>query len=133
MRGFLPSLRELACEYQNQIIFLFIYIIEAHAQDVWPISSGRFVPSKEPIIINEHQTIEDRLAACEQFVEMYNIGSEFSMVMDSMANEFERKYGAWPLRFYGVNHGQLEFKPQPAECTYNILDFMAWMERTDKY
>lgn len=51
------------------------------------------------------------------------------MVLDGMDNEFERFYGAWPLRFYGIRNGVLEFKPQPAECTYNLMDFIAWMQK----
>ena len=69
MRGFLPSLKELAQKYANRIQFLFLYILEAHASDEWPISSGRYVPGGEAIVIKQHKTIEQRLAACQKFVE----------------------------------------------------------------
>jgi hypothetical protein len=69
VRGFLPSLKELALKYEGRIQFLFLYILEAHATDEWPISSGRYVPSGEAIAVKQHKTIEERISACQSFVE----------------------------------------------------------------
>jgi len=129
VRGFLRYLRELRAEYEGKIAFLFLYILEAHAQDEWPISSGRYVPDKTPIILNQHKTVQDRINACQSFIDMYKLNAdEFHMALDGIENEFERYYGAWPLRFYGIHNGVLEFKPQPKDCTYSILEFIEWMK-----
>lgn len=99
--------------------------------DEWPISSARYVPDSKPVCVKQHRTVEDRQSACNSFIKMFDLkDGEFTMVLDGMDNGFQRLYGAWPLRFYGVHKGILEFKPQPSECTYSLTDFIAWMNST---
>merc|ERR1719350_2159827 len=123
-------LQELRANYDGKIAFLFIYILEAHAQDEWPISSGRYVPNKQPVCINQHRTLSDRIDACNSFIKMFQLKEdEFHMALDGIENQFERFYGAWPLRWYGVRNGILEFKPNVVDCSYEILELMIWLQK----
>jgi len=71
-----------------------VYILEAHAEDEWPIGAE--------IQINQAKTQEDRLAAAHRFIREAKWG--LPVVADTMANEFEHHYAAWPTRYYVVDH-----------------------------
>jgi hypothetical protein len=45
----MSRLSELYDMYSNDFSFCFVYILEAHAQDEWPICSARWSPTKKPI------------------------------------------------------------------------------------
>ena len=49
-----------------------IYITEAHAQDEWPISSSRYTPDRQPIIVNQPKTSQARITLAQQFVAKFD-------------------------------------------------------------
>ena len=88
-------------QFQDQIRFLFVYVMEAHAKDEWPLGKKRsFIP--------QHKTIEARMEAAKHYraVRMnaelqetdLNVmaASQAPFACDSMKNIFYKTFGAWP-------------------------------------
>ena len=100
---------------------MFVYISEAHAQDVWPISSARCHPSGKPVIINKHQSNDDRVNAAMKLVKDFQL--DWHVWYDSYpAQLFENTFSAWPARFFVFYQSKMIF----ANSTYNggIFDIM---------
>ena len=100
---------------------MFVYISEAHAQDVWPISSSRCHPSGKPVIINKHQSNYDRVNAAMTLVKDFELN--WDVWYDSYPDElFEKTFSAWPGRFFVFNESKMIF----ANSTSNggIFDIM---------
>lgn len=92
--------------------FVVVYITEAHAQDEWPIG--------DPLQINQPLTDAERVGVARQFAADYEI--QIPVLVDSVTNQFEQAYAAWPIRFYvledcsdnlGQNGVKLVYKAQP--------------------
>jgi len=77
-------------DYWNKVHFVYIYIEEAHAEDEWPLSTE--------FTIKQHKTIEERLTAARRLVEEF--GSKITVLVDTMANEFNQKFFVWPERWF---------------------------------
>jgi len=77
--------------------FIAVYVSEAHA-DEWPL--GNFV------CINQHKTIEERVAAAKSFIS--KLGFKIPVHVDTMDNSFDNSYYAWPDRYYIVQNGILK-------------------------
>jgi len=77
-----------------------VYILEAHAEDQWPIGAQ--------IKYNQHKTIEERLAAAHDLVKFEDW--KFEVKVDTMDNTFEDTFASWPTRLYVLHNGQLMFK-----------------------
>jgi len=83
-----------------------VYISEAHAQDVWPISSSRCHPSNQPVIIHKHQSNDDRVLAAERLAKDFNL--DWDIWYDSYPdNMFEKTFSAWPGRFFVFNNSRM--------------------------
>jgi len=86
-----------------------VYITEAHAQDEWPIG--------DPLQINQPVTDAERVGVARQFAEDYEI--QLPVLVDSVSNQFEEAYAAWPIRFYVLEESsegegpKLVYKAQP--------------------
>lgn len=119
MRVAMPNIMHLYARYSRSCNFICVYIAEAHAKDEWPISSSRGSATGSPVHVAQHRTIDDRLEAARAFVRDYNL-TQFPMVVDPIDNPFDTVFAAWPLRFYVVRDGILEFKAQPKDATYSF-------------
>eukprot|EP00479_Gromia_sphaerica_P012671 TRINITY_DN6779_c0_g1_i1.p1 TRINITY_DN6779_c0_g1~~TRINITY_DN6779_c0_g1_i1.p1 ORF type:complete len:196 (+),score=43.25 TRINITY_DN6779_c0_g1_i1:416-1003(+) len=106
-----PLIKSLQKEMQDRADFLMVYILEAHAQDEWPISSGKYVESGESVCVNQPTSNEERLAVLNEFMKNYPIDAPF--LVDRIENEFDNIFAAWPTRFYIVENGEMCFKAQP--------------------
>lgn len=87
---------------------LCIYILEAHFVDKdkngkviegWPIGRDYNYP--------QHKTLEDRLELANKFIKDYEW--KIPTVVDTMENDFNEKYAAWPDRAYVISNGKLEY------------------------
>jgi len=107
MRILLPALQEMQQEFQLRAQFLIVYIQEAHAQDQWPISSGRANPGKQPVLYNQPTRLEQRIAIAQDFTR--NLAPQIPMVIDQMSNDFEKAYCPWPMRLYVLMNGKVAF------------------------
>lgn len=119
MRGMNSHLHYLYDQFKPLgVEFVCVYILEAHAQDQWPISSSRFNPSGKPVIYNQPKTNEERLAIAKDFICEFDF--RIPIVIDDITNLFEEVYACWPLRFYIIKDGILVYKAQPKNCTYDL-------------
>ena len=71
---------------------MFIYLAEAHADDVWPLGYG----------INSANTIEERQTNCDSYLQKYpDFKDQLDAVfLDNMENDFNETAGAWPEAYY---------------------------------
>ena len=88
-------LNDLYNQYKSKINFYTIYISEAHANDEWPIRI------KKELQCNQHKNNLERWNACVKFINDYNY--EIPCFIDSISNEFQQKYAAWPARAFLIN------------------------------
>jgi hypothetical protein len=73
-----------------------LYIQEAHPSDGWQVDSNR----RDGIEVLQPQTLAERLELAQTCVE--RLGVTIPLLLDTMANEADRAYGAWPERLYVV-------------------------------
>jgi hypothetical protein len=97
-----------------------VYISEAHAQDEWPIRSSRLNPTNEPVLINQHKTLNERIEAAKEFQKNFNF--KVKLIVDTMENSFERTYSSWPIRFFVVSFGKILFISNPKNQGYFYLE-----------
>eukprot|EP01006_Ploeotia_vitrea_P046870 TRINITY_DN67070_c16_g1_i1.p1 TRINITY_DN67070_c16_g1~~TRINITY_DN67070_c16_g1_i1.p1 ORF type:complete len:114 (-),score=16.23 TRINITY_DN67070_c16_g1_i1:164-505(-) len=90
-------------EVKDVADFLFIYVMEAHAADQWPVGY-------EPCIA-QHPSLVHRVGALESFVGEMCISIPY--VVDLMTNDFEKNYSVWPERYFVIQNGVLTFIAQP--------------------
>lgn len=105
------------CKYIN---FRFVYILEAHAQDEWPICSARWSPTGMPIKYNQTRTIEERLIVAKDFIQDFDF--PIPVVIDKPeGNLFETLYSSWPVRIYVIDKDyRLTYKAQPSETMLEL-------------
>ena len=110
-----------------------MYVAEAHAEDEWPISSGRYTADGCPVNLKQPRSAEERIAAAAAFQQAYAI--DLPILIDppqpSSDGAFEATYAPWPLRFYGCEgaDGQwrLRYIATPKQCEYSLVDLRAWL------
>lgn len=90
-----------------------VYILEAHANDEWPVGSQLFD-------YPQATTMELRAKAAYDFVTQFSILAP--VVLDTIDNAFETEYAPWPFRFYVVDKGIIKIKPTPIDGTYNLCE-----------
>jgi len=111
-------MNKLQEKYKDAIDFLAVYILEAHANDVWPLGTK--------ICINNHKTMEDRLNVANNFVKEY--GMEIPVLVDEMTNNFNAQFASWPERFYIVQNGEMKVIALPTtEFGYNRGEIEDWI------
>lgn len=106
MRLLLPKLRDVAARHAGDADFLFVYIMEAHAADEWPIKELR----EE---IPQHKCQEDRITAALNFVSEHPLPACFSVAIDNDLNDFVDLYCSWPFRCWVVEAGRVALKSMP--------------------
>jgi len=83
-------------QFKGKINFLLVYIAEAHAKNVWPLGNH--------VVLESHKCIDDRQKAARMFLER---GCEIPIVLDTMADEFDKQYAVWPERFFLTKNNSL--------------------------
>jgi hypothetical protein len=77
-------------------------------------------------LLNQPKLLEDRCEIARQFVE--DTDYLMPLVVDTMENEFDRHFGAWPVRFYIAVDNKLVYKAQPgADFSYDISELREWL------
>lgn len=72
-----------------------IYILEAHAQDSWPIK----VKHERP----RPTSLQQRMAYAQECAQELALPSSFRVFVDDMDNSFNTAFAAWPTCYYLVN------------------------------
>ena len=103
-----------------QVQFKFVYILEAHATDTWPMPSSRYNPTREVVNIPTHTCIEERVAAATALVDCMKVKGE--VLVDTMDDIFNTEFSAWPVMFYAIRGGKLEFKGMTSIVSFIRFD-----------
>lgn len=91
---------------KDLVDFVFVYILEAHADDEWKLGNQ--------VRINQHKSIKDRVQAARKFQD--ENGIKIPMLVDTMDNAFNKEFAAWPTRFYVVYNGELVYVEGSSEA-----------------
>lgn len=105
---------------------MFVYTMEAHATDEWPISGVNDH-------LSQHKTIEQRAAAAEFFRSQYPIDESIVFMLDNMGNDFNTLYSSWPTRYWIYEGGKVAMKmtPDHTDNTMSLVGLQKWL--SDKY
>jgi hypothetical protein len=88
-------------KYKDVVNIICVYILEAHFVnkdedgniiDGWPIGSNWHIP--------QHKNIDDRIELAKKYVNEFNF--LIPTFVDSIENDFNNKYAAWPDRAYVI-------------------------------
>jgi type I thyroxine 5'-deiodinase len=112
-------------DYLDRASVVFVYVAEAHATDGWQMESN----VEEDVLVANHVTIEDRIAAARASVE--RLGLTMPVLVDRMDDAASSAFAAWPERIYVVGAdariayaggpGPFEFDPDAAAAALDKL------------
>jgi len=82
-----------------------VYITEAHASDEWPVG-----PSIS--FCRQPQSLKERCELAQKFVNtrLYRV----PMLVDTIENDFQKAFAAWPFRFFIVKGDKIVHKAEPS-------------------
>jgi hypothetical protein len=120
MRFLLHDINEIVEKYYTKVNFLFVYILEAHAKDEWPIKE-----LEEEIL--QHKSIEDRLVAAKSFISEYSFHPKIQIVADNEDNVFIDQYPSWPFRYWGFQDGRIRVKCMPDGDQVSLDALNTWL------
>lgn len=115
-------MKRLYEDTRETVQWLFVYILEAHASDEWPIGSS--------VVIPQHKTIADRADACA--MSHRSLALDIPVVLDSIDNSFNRTYAAWPFKFYLIDNGIIEYIPVLSDASYDEMEIVKWLRSKTK-
>lgn len=84
--------------------FVVVYLMEAHAKDQWPLGSH--------VEIEQHKNLEERIAAAEAFIQRFDC--KVPVLIDTMSNQFNDLFAAWPERFFVIHNMKMRYIAQPS-------------------
>ena len=85
-----------------------VYILEAHASDVWQMQSN----IKDQVVLASPKNEDERGLVAGSCVR--KLGIKFPAVLDEFGNSTERAYTGWPDRIYLIdNQGRVTYKSKP--------------------
>jgi len=96
-----------------------VYITEAHTQDEWPMGDD---------VLLDYQPTE-MAERCQVALEFQsNTKYLMPIAVDTMENQFDECFGAWPTRFFIVQNNVLLYKAQPnSEHAYDLQEIKDWL------
>jgi len=103
----------LAASYTSEeVVFTFVYIREAHANDEWPSPSSRDQPEGKVIDIPSHSSLEGRIDVARRMKDEMKINSKVEVLVDNMEDTFNKEFAAWPIRYFIAKEGRLLHKTE---------------------
>jgi len=103
----------LAASYSSEeVVFTFIYIREAHANDEWPNPSSSNQPEGKVIDIPSHSSLEERIEVARRMKEEMGFDSNVEVLVDGMEDTFNKEFAAWPIRYFIAKEGRLLHKTE---------------------
>ena len=104
----MPAINTLYKDYQDRVAFYFVYIEEAHANDVWPSLTNK----KEDIAYTTHGSFDERVQVANVCVKALKM--DLPVLVDGMGNNVQEAYAAWPDRLYVIDRqGRVAYKSRP--------------------
>lgn len=113
--------KDLANRYKDKIDFLTVYITEAHPSDGWHMDMNNDIQ----ICYRQPKTLKARCDIVRVFAEKENFDVPF--VVDTMANEAEARYQAFPERLYIIVDGKLAYCGEKGPWGYHLYEVAAWI------
>ena len=89
-------MNEYAEKYATSVQFIFVYILEAHANDEWRVDSINTE-------VSQHKNLSDRADAAQKFIEKFPLHKNICLVLDNEQNEFNTLCSSWPFRYWILN------------------------------
>jgi len=90
------------------VAFYVVYILEAHASDVWQMTSN----VKQGVVFASPKNIGEREAVANSCVRSLHI--QFPALLDDFSNSTETVYTGWPDRLYVIDRdGRVAYKSKP--------------------
>jgi thiol-disulfide isomerase/thioredoxin len=120
----MPAVNKLYQDYRDRAAFYFVYIEEAHAEDVWPLATN----AKEKIVHASHRGPDDRLDVANICAGVLKV--EFPILVDDMANRTGDAYTGWPTRLYIVDPaGRIAYKSRPGPFGFKAAELEENLKR----
>lgn len=92
-------------EYRDRAAFYVIYILEAHASDLWQDVAN----VQANVLIRNPFTEKERMGVAGMCVR--DLGLEIPALVDGMDNAVEAAYTGWPDRLYVIDiEGRIAYK-----------------------
>jgi len=118
-----PALRGLSRELGDAVRWVFVYISEAHAEDEWPIRSGRYNQGQGPVCLKQPKGTEERAELAREFGRRFGVGEVGEgprLLVDPLPSDaFEGAYAAWPIRYYVVRGVAIEYVSFPEDSSHS--------------
>ncbi len=103
--------------------FHIVYILEAHAADLWQSSSNL----SQSVVFATPEDYDERSNVAGACVRKLNI--QIPAVLDKFDNAVERDYTGWPDRLYVVDRdGRIAFKSKPGPFGFHPADVRKVLE-----
>ncbi len=120
----MPALNKLYEQYNGQVSFLAVYILEAHPSDVWQMQSN----IKEKVVFASPKDEEERALVAGACVR--KLGIKFPAVLDGFDNTVEKAYTGWPDRIYLIDaKGRVVYKSRPGPFGFEPDELAASLKR----
>ena len=114
------SINALVEQYHAVAQFAFVYILEAHAHNEWPVPC-------ETTDLNQHVTLSDRAHAAALLQKEYPLHPQMHLLLDNMHNEFNGTFASWPFRYWIIRNGKVELKLMPKGDQVSMEPLEAWL------
>lgn len=114
------DLKELVTIFKDKVDFLTVYILEAHAEDTWPLGlDTRY---------KQTYTLEDRAKVARDFISQNSY--ELPVRIDEApSNKFNSVFAAWPLRYYLLSpSGEVLYIHEPEGPLVLIRTLQRWLQ-----
>jgi len=106
---------------EKGVLFLAVYITEAHAKDEWPCGETLS-------FCNQPTSTEERCLLASKYEQKKYIS--FPVLVDTISNAFENQFASWPFRFFAIKGNKLAFKAKPElhpHYAYDITTIEKWI------
>ena len=111
-------------QYKDRAAFYVVYILEAHASDVWQMPSN----IQQNIIIASPRNAGERTAVADSCVRKLRI--EVPALIDNFRNTTEEAYTGWPDRLYLIDrNGRVAYKSSPGPFGFHPPELEAALRR----
>ena len=100
-----------------------MYILEAHAADVWQMDSN----VRQNVVFATPKDYAERSNVADSCVRKLNI--QIPAVLDKFDNAVEQAYTGWPDRLYVIDRsGKVAFKSKPGPFGFHPADVRKTLE-----
>jgi hypothetical protein len=107
-------------QYKDRAAFYIVYILEAHASDVWQMQSN----VTQRVIFASPRSMEERTAVAGSCIRALHI--EIPALIDNFGNTTETEYTGWPDRLFVIGRdGRVAYKSAPGPFGFHPAELEA--------